>query len=110
MEEWKERIENKKPFIAIENNKIVGFAELEDDGHIDYFYSHHEWQGKGVGSALYNVIEKEALLRKIPHLYAEVSLSAKDFFLRKGFKILEEKNAIICGAPAPNFIMKKELL
>ena len=110
MEEWRERISKKKPFVAVENNKIVGFAELENDGHIDYFYVHHEWQGKGIGKVLYNTIEKEAKNRKIPYLYAEVSLSAKSFFLNQEFEILEEKNNIICGAPAKNFIMKKAFL
>lgn len=110
MEEWRDRISKKKPFVAVENNRVVGFAELEDDGHIDYFYVHHEWQGKGVGKALYSTIEREAKNRKIPYLYAEVSLSAKAFFLNQVFEILEEKNNIICGVPAKNFIMKKILL
>ncbi len=109
MNEWKERIKKKNPFVAVENGEIVGFAELEPDGHIDYFYVHHKWQGKGVGSMLYNTIEEVAISQKMPHLYAEVSVPAKEFFLKQGFEILEEKNNIICGAPAPNFMMKKKL-
>lgn len=109
MDEWKERLKKKNPFVVVENDTIIGFAELEPDGHIDYFYVHHNWQGMGVGSMLYNTIEEEAINKKTPHLYAEVSVPAKEFFLKQGFKILEEKNKIICGAPAPNFIMKKKL-
>ena len=109
MNEWKERIKKKNPFVAVENGEIVGFAELEPDGHIDYFYVHHKWQGKGVGSILYNILEEVAISQKLPHLYADVSLPAKGFFLKQGFEVLEEKNNIICGAPAPNFMMKKKL-
>ncbi len=109
MDEWRERIKKKNPFVAVEEGEIIGFIELEPDGHIDYFYAHHKWQGKGVGSLLYNVIEKEAIGRKMPRLYAEVSVPAKGFFLNKGFIIIEEKNKIICGAPAPNFMMEKKL-
>ncbi|MBU1110708.1 GNAT family N-acetyltransferase [Patescibacteria group bacterium] len=109
MDEWKERIKKKNPFVAVEDSKIVGFAELEADGHIDYFYAHHQWQGKGVGSMLYSAIEKEAISQKIPHLYADVSVLAKEFFLKQGFKVLVEQNNIICGAPAPNFKMEKKL-
>lgn len=58
---------------------------------------------------LYKAVEKEALHQKMPYLYAEVSLPAKGFFLKQGFGITEEKNNIICGAPAPNFMMKKKL-
>lgn len=109
MEEWKERIKKKSPFVALENGEIVGFAELESDGHIDYFYVHHKWQGKGVGSMLYNNIEEVAISQKMIHLCAEVSVPSKGFFLKQGFKILEKKNNIICGSPAPNFMMKKKL-
>lgn len=109
MDEWKKRIETKNPFVVVEDGVILGFGELEPNGHIDYFYVHYQWQGKGVGSALYEAIEKEAIKEKMSYLHAEVSLAAKEFFLKKGFKILEEKNNIVCGAPAPNFMMKKEL-
>lgn len=80
------------------------------NGHIDYFYVHHKWQGKGVGSMLYQAIEEAAIRQKLHYLYAEVSVPAKEFFLRKGFKIREERNNIICGAPAKQFIMEKKLL
>jgi GNAT superfamily N-acetyltransferase len=109
MVEWKKRLKNKKPFVIVDAHTIIGFAELEPDGHIDYFYVHHEWQGKGVGSILYNAIEEEAINQKVSHLYAEVSVPAKAFFLKQGFKVLEEMNNKICGAPAPNFKMEKKL-
>ena len=34
--------------IAIINNQIVGFAEFEANGHIDCFYCHPDFQGKGL--------------------------------------------------------------
>lgn len=110
MKEWNARIQAKNPFVALDGGHIVGFGELEADGHIDYFYVHHKYQRKGVGGTLYGVIEKEALNQKIPLLFADVSMMAKEFFLRQGFEILEERNNIVCGAPAPNFKMQKELL
>lgn len=110
MKEWEVRVQSKNPFVALDEGQIVGFGELEADGHIDYFYVHHKYQGKGVGSALYNVIEKEALDKKIPNLFADVSMMAKDFFLGKGFEILESRNHIVCGSPAPNFKMQKKLI
>lgn len=109
MSEWRKRIEIKNPFVVVEDGAILGFAELESNGHIDYFYTHHKWQGKGVGNMLYQALEEETIRQNMPYLYAEVSVPAKEFFLKKGFEILEEKNNIICGAQAKNFMMKKEL-
>ena len=109
MKKWAERIKKKNPFVAVEGGEVLGFGELEKDGHIDCFYVHHNYQGKGVGSELYEAIEKEAIKQKMPCLFAEVSATAKGFFLAKNFKIKEEKNNIVCGAPAPQFIMEKRL-
>jgi putative acetyltransferase len=109
MDEWKERIEKKKPFVAIDDEKIVGFAELDADGYIDFFYVHCSWQRKGVGAMLYDTLERNAVDQKMPRLYAEVSVSAKDFFLHRGFTVLKKQNNIVCGDPAPNYKMEKWL-
>lgn len=49
-EGWAKKIPKTKPIIATVGDEIVGFAEFEPNGHIDCFYCHHEWIGKGVGS------------------------------------------------------------
>jgi putative acetyltransferase len=109
MRKWRERIGKSNPFVAVADGILVGFAELEPNGHIDYFYCHHEWQGKGVGTAIYRELEKEALRNGIRRLFAEVSMTAKEFFLKMGFVITEERSRIICDAPAKNFMMEKML-
>jgi GNAT superfamily N-acetyltransferase len=110
MPAWRERVRGKNPFVAEEDGKILGFAELEDDGHIDYFYCDHEHQRRGIGSKLYEAIEREAGQMKIPRLHAAVSLNAKAFFLRMGFQVGKEQRNTICGAVAPNYIMEKKLM
>jgi putative acetyltransferase len=35
---WKERLARKQPFLAVKDKIIVGFIELESDGHIDCLY------------------------------------------------------------------------
>lgn len=40
---WKERLRDRNPFVAVRDGRILGFAELEPDGHIDFFYCHHEY-------------------------------------------------------------------
>ena len=109
MDEWKERIRGKNPFVVEQNGAVLGFAELESDGHIDRFYTHHAWQRKGVGSLLYKKIEEEARRRGLSFLYAEVSTTAKPFFLKMGFYITEEQENVICGNPAQRYLMRKNL-
>lgn len=110
MPAWRERIRRKNPFVAEENGKILGFAELENDGYIDYFYCDHEHLRCGVGRKLYEAIEKEARRVKMPRLHAAVSVTARAFFLQMGFEVVKEQRNIVCGAVAPNFIMENGLV
>lgn len=56
-EGWIRKWQKLPPIVATIDNKIVGFIELEDNGHIDCFYCHHEYQSCGVGSALMREVE-----------------------------------------------------
>src|SRR4029079_5515302 len=60
MAEWAARVAEKNPFVAVVEGYPVAFAELEPDGHIDYFYCLSEWQGRRIGKALLCRIEEEA--------------------------------------------------
>ncbi len=59
-EGWAKKFPRTQPIIATVAAEIVGFAEFEPNGHIDCFYCHHEWIGKGVGSALMKEILQRA--------------------------------------------------
>ena len=109
MEAWAERLARTNPLVAVEGGHILGFAELEPDGHIDYFYTHHAWQGRGVGSALLHAVEVEAKRAGLDVLHAEVSATAVAFFQVKGFEVTSEREPIVCGAPAKQYLMRKNI-
>lgn len=109
MTEWRERCLQKNPFVAIMEDRIVGMAELERDGFVDYFYVSPDFQGRGIGSGLLARLEHEAREMKASLLTADVSLTAKEFFEARGFIVTEAKLNVIIGHPAPNFAMAKEL-
>jgi putative acetyltransferase len=109
MGRWADRLAQKKPFVAVMNEEIVGMAEIEADGFIDYFYVHPRWQGRGIGKALLATLEAQAAKFGVNLISAEVSITAKAFFLSRGFRITEAKANVILGHPAPNFRMQKTL-
>jgi putative acetyltransferase len=109
MNDWADRLEQKQPFVAIINQELVGMAEVERNGFIDYFYVHPTWQGKGIGNALLARLECEAAKAGASVVFADVSITAKSFFLSRGFCITEAKSNVILGHPAPNFRMQKRL-
>lgn len=97
------------PFVAITDDQIVGFAEFEKNGHIDCFYCHHDYQGCGVGSSLMKAIEDKANQLGIKRLFAEVSITAKPFFIAKGFNTVKEQSVIRQGVALKNTVMEKIL-
>ena len=109
MGQWNARLAQKNPFVAVADGEIVGMAEIERDGFIDYFYVHPKWQGRGIGAALLATLEAEASALEVWQILADVSVTAKAFFLSRGFCIIEAKSNAILGHPAPNFRMQKRL-
>jgi putative acetyltransferase len=109
VEDWGKKFERTKPIIAVVGDKIVGFAEFEPDGHIDCFYCHHEWIGKGVGSALMREILKRAKQNRIHRIFSEVSITAKPFFERHHFVVTAEQIDYKKGIGLINFKMERTL-
>ncbi len=106
---WQQKWKKLRPLVALSKNIQVGFAEFEFDGHIDCFYVHHEFQNKGVASALMTAIEIKAKELNLPRIYAEVSITAKPFFEKKGFQVTKKQIVSIRGCQLTNFVMEKSL-
>ena len=79
------------PYVVIKEEKIIGYADIQPDGYIDHFYCHHEFQGQGVGSALFAALEKEARETGILEMYSNVSITARPFFEAMGFSVEKEQ-------------------
>lgn len=106
---WIQKWQKYSPVVAAIGNKIVGFVEFEDNGHIDCFYCHHEHQGCGVGTALMKIVENKARKKHIKIIFAEVSITARTFFEAKGFNVIKEQVVERRGVMLTNFVMEKVL-
>lgn len=108
-EGWAKKFSRTNPIIALAGDKIVGFAEFEPNGHIDCFYCHHEWIGKGVGSALMSEILTRAKSSNIDRIFSEVSITARPFFEKQGFAVLTEQKVVRNGIELTNFKMERKI-
>lgn len=106
-EGWAKKFLRTKPIVATFGDEIVGFAEFEPNGHIDCFYCHHEWIGKGVGSVLMKEILRRAKDNNIHLVFAEVSITAKPFFKKWGFKTITQQTIVRNGIELTNFKMER---
>ena len=87
----------------------VGFCDLESDGYLNRGYVHKAYQGKGIGKALLSVREAKAKELGLERLYSNVSVTAKPFYLRQGFKIVQEQTRELNGELFTQFRMEKIL-
>ncbi|MCH1925137.1 GNAT family N-acetyltransferase [Shewanella sp. C31] len=85
---------------------MVGFIELDDDGHIDCMYTAPNYQRCGIASALYAVLEQHAIALALPRLYVEASYLAQPFFFKQGFRRLDKNVVDRNGTQLLNFTME----
>lgn len=109
MKKWESSFSNKTVFIVDDNGKYAGFGELEENGHIDRFYINKDYVGLGVGTLIYEQIEAKAYSLKLSRLFVEASLTAKPFFEKMGFNLINEQTVLRNGIELKNFVMEKKL-
>ncbi len=106
---WAALCAKKFTYVADKDGKILGFGELEANGHIGCFYCHRNFQRCGVGSQIYRAIESKALRLELKGLFTEASITAKPFFQRMGFKLIREQLVSCRGEKFINYAMEKRL-
>ena len=109
-ERWMNVIRDQYVLIAECEHQIAGFCTLDQSNYIDLLFVHKDYQQKGIASMLYNEIEKEALLHHSEQLTAEVSKTARPFFEKVGFNIIQEQTVDVKGIALTNYKMAKDLI
>lgn len=107
--DWQAVCSSRYTYVAEKDNKIIGFSELEPNGHIDCFYVHYQHQGCGVGSKIYRAIETKAKELNLTRLFAEASISAKAFFVSRGFEVVKQQQVICRQEKFINYLVIKVL-
>jgi len=106
---WHERMSGRRTLVAEAGGEVVGFSELERDGHLDMFYVRKDAGGRGVGRLLYEATERAARRWDLGVVFTEASVTARPFFERRGFRVLGERRVWRRGVELRNFAMEKSL-
>ncbi len=72
--------------VAFEKGKLVGFISMERNGYINRLYTHKNYLRRGIATALYQKAEDWAKEKGICEISLDSSKTAKDFYLKLGFK------------------------
>lgn len=105
---WKKRFKKSKPHLCIFEDEVVGFYEYYD-AYIDCFYVHFKYQNCGVGKLLLTDVLELAKNENIDKIKVDVSITAKPFFEKFGFKEVRENLVKRENVELINFSMEKDL-
>ena len=92
--------------VAEENGKIVAFGDA-DGGYLDRLYVAADFQGRGAGSLVAGALEEYARARGAEKMTVHASLTARAFFEKRGYKVLERRRVERKGVELTNFLMEK---
>ncbi len=95
--------------IAELDGRIVGFADMAEDGYLDRLYVHRLYQRRGVATALVTALEARRRAAGIDAFYTFASITARPFFERQGYATDRENTVLRGGVRLTNYRMTKGL-
>lgn len=98
------RLLTESVYVAVIENKIVGFGSVTEDGYLDFLYVHKDDQHRGIVSALVEKLEEG---KKCMTTCA--SITALPFFKNRGYAIKAEQTVVRQGVTLTNFLMEKHI-
>lgn len=109
LESWSARFTRTFTAVADLSGKIVAFGNIEGCGHLDCLYVHHQHQGKGAATAVLEALESKVREAGKTRIVADVSITAREFFLKRGFVEIRKQEVLCRGKSFENYLMEKFL-
>lgn len=104
---WNQSFISHTTLVAVQDQKILGFADMDESGYLDRLYVHKDYQGKGIATLLCDLLESMAST----HSYVtHASITARPFFEKRGYKVLKEQEVERGGILLTNYVMEKNNL
>ena len=88
--------------VALENNVIVGFGDIDNTGYLDRLFVHKDYQSQGIATALCDKLEAG-----FDRVTTHASITAKQFFMNRGYRLIKEQQVIRNGISLANYVMEK---
>lgn len=101
---WNESFSGHYALVAVEENEIAGFGDIDKTGYLDRLYVHKDYQGKGIAAAICDSLEGAF---KGQTVTTHASVTARPFFEKRGYRVVREQQVERRGVVLTNYVMKK---
>lgn len=105
LDEWNQSFLKHYTVVAVDNEKTVGFGDMEPSGYLDRLYVHKNHQGEGIATAICDELEQSVGNVEI---VTHASITARPFFENRGYRVVKQQEVIRNGIALTNFVMIKE--
>lgn len=103
LDEWNSSFMAHYTIVAVENDIIIGFGDITEEGYLDRLYVHKDYQGQGVATAICDRLE--AHVHGVVTTHA--SITARPFFEKRGYRTARKQQVERKGVRLTNFVMEK---
>ncbi|MDF1696883.1 MAG: GNAT family N-acetyltransferase [Saprospiraceae bacterium] len=107
---WLKRIDTHYFLLVKIEDVLVGMGSLDSNGYLDVIYVHHDYQGHGIASDLLRRMEEKAKSDGHRFITSDVSITAKPFFLHKGYTLVKPQLVLCRGVVLRNYHVQKQLV
>ena len=98
---WDQSLREHYSIVAVENEMLVSFGDIDESGYLDHLFVHADYQGKGIGTMICNRLEQAVSGNIITH----ASITARPFFEKRGYRVVKEQQVERQGVFLTNFEM-----
>lgn len=104
LEKWNRSFQEHFSIVAVDEQLITGFGDIDSTGYLDRLYVHGDYQGRGIATNICNCLEQAVLGDIVTH----ASITARPFFEKRGYRVVKEQQVERQGILLTNFVMIKK--
>ena len=104
LKKWDQSLQEHFSIVAVDDDVIAGFGDIDRTGYLDRLFVHADYQGKGIATVICDLLEAAVQENIVTH----ASVTARPFFEKRGYRVVKEQQAELQGIFLMNFVMIKE--
>ncbi|MFD1421124.1 GNAT family N-acetyltransferase [Lactiplantibacillus songbeiensis] len=99
---WQQSLLAHVTLVAIQDEQLVGFADMSDAGYLDRLYVQPAYQRQGVATALVDGLIAAVSVKTYT---TAASITARPFFERQNFRVIHAQQVERDGCQLTNYLM-----
>lgn len=103
---WFNAINDQYFLLAEKEQQLLGFGSLKLNNYVDFLYTSPKAQQQGIAKGILKELIKKANKAKQNKVTSDVSITAKPFFLKQGFKVLKTNKNMVHDQILINYKME----